>query len=113
MKTLAFFNNKAGVGTTTLLYHVAWMFSELGVRTVALDLDPQSNLTSMFLEEERLRELWETDDGDQTIVDAVSRLVEEGTGEVQSPHLEAIATNLALVPGELGLARMEDELSAQ
>ena len=39
MKTIAFFNNKGGVGKTTLLYHLAWMYSELGIRTVALDLD--------------------------------------------------------------------------
>jgi len=113
MKTIAFFNNKGGVGKTTLLYHLAWMFSELGVRTVALDLDPQSNLTSMFLSEERLTELWEGPTEGQTIVTAVAPLLEEGTGDVQSPHLEKVARNLALVPGDLGLARMEDELSAQ
>jgi cellulose biosynthesis protein BcsQ len=113
MKTIAFFNNKGGVGKTTLLYHLAWMFSELGVRTVALDLDPQSNLTSMFLSEERLAELWENPTDGQTIVAAVAPLLEEGTGDVQSPHLEHVARNLALVPGDLGLARMEDELSAQ
>jgi cellulose biosynthesis protein BcsQ len=113
MKTIAFFNNKAGVGKTTLVYHLAWMFSELGVRTVALDLDPQSNLTSMFLSEERLTELWENPTDGQTIVAAVAPLLEEGTGDVRPPHLEKVDRNLALVPGDLGLARMEDELSAQ
>jgi cellulose biosynthesis protein BcsQ len=113
MKTIAFFNNKGGVGKTTLLYHLAWMYSEMGVRTVALDLDPQSNLTSMFLSEERLTELWENQTVGQTIVASVAPLLEEGTGDVQLPHVEKIATNLALVPGDLGLARMEDELSTQ
>ena len=111
MKTIAFFNNKGGVGKTTLLYHLAWMFSELGVRTVALDLDPQSNLTSMFLPVERLSELWEGPAAGHTIVSAVAPLLEEGTGDVQNPHLEVMGRNLALVPGDLGLARMEDELS--
>ena len=59
MKTIVFFNNEGGLDKTTLLYHLAWMYSELGVRTVALDLDPQSNLTSMFLSEDRLGELWD------------------------------------------------------
>jgi cellulose biosynthesis protein BcsQ len=113
MKTIAFFNNKGGVGKTTLLYHLAWMYSEMGVRTVALDLDPQSNLTSMFLSEDRLSELWENQNHDQTIVASVSPLLEEGTGDVKLPYLEKVASNLALVPGDLGLARMEDELSAQ
>jgi len=113
MKTIAFFNNKGGVGKTTLLYHVAWMFSELGIRTVAVDLDPQSNLTSMFLSQERLDELWGGPASGQTIVAALAPLLEEGTGDVVQPHCEVITPNLALVPGDLGLARMEDELSAQ
>lgn len=113
MKTLAFFNNKGGVGKTTLLYHLAWMYSELGIRTVALDLDPQSNLTSSFLSEDRLDELWEGPAEGQTIVTAVAPLLEEGTGEVQQPHLEIISRRLALVPGDLALARVEDELSSQ
>ena len=113
MKTVAFFNNKGGVGKTTLLYHLAWMYSELGVRTVALDLDPQSNLTSSFLSEDRLDELWVGPAEGQTIVAAVAPLLEEGTGEVQPPHLEVICRRLALVPGDLALARVEDELSSQ
>lgn len=113
MKTIAFFNNKGGVGKTTLLYHLAWMFSELGVRVVAIDLDPQSNLTSSFLSEDRLDELWDGPAAGQTIVTAVAPLLEEGTGEVQMPNLEVISRRLALVPGDLGLARVEDELSSQ
>ena len=54
MKTIAFFNNKGAVGKTTLVYHLAWMFADMGHAVVAADLDPQSNLTSMFLDEERL-----------------------------------------------------------
>ena len=113
MKTLAFFNNKGGVGKTTLLYHLAWMYSEIGIRTVALDLDPQSNLTSSFLSEDRLGELWGGPAEGPTIVTAVAPLLEEGTGDVQPPHLEVISRRLALVPGDLALARVEDELSSQ
>jgi cellulose biosynthesis protein BcsQ len=113
MNTIAFFNNKGGVGKTTLLYHVAWMLSELGVRVVVLDLDPQSNVTSMFLSEDRLDELWEGPASGHSIVSAVAPLLEEGTGDVKQPHLEIVAKRLALVPGDLGLARLEDELSSQ
>ena len=58
MRIITFFNNKGGVGKTTTVYHVAWMLSELGIKTIAVDLDPQSNLTSMFLTEERLEEIY-------------------------------------------------------
>ena len=58
MRIITFFNNKGGVGKTTTVYHVAWMLSEMGIKTVAIDLDPQSNLTSMFLTEDRLEEVY-------------------------------------------------------
>lgn len=41
MKTIAFFNNKGGVGKTSLVYHLAWMFADHGVKTLAVDLDTQ------------------------------------------------------------------------
>ena len=49
MKTIAFFNNKGGVGKTSLVYHLAWMYADLGVSVVAADLDPQANLTAIGL----------------------------------------------------------------
>jgi len=58
---LTFFNNKGGVGKTSLVYHLSWIFSEMGKRVVAIDLDPQANLTSAFLAEEKLEELWDAD----------------------------------------------------
>ena len=41
MTTVAFFNNKGGVGTTSLIYHLAWMLRERGRRVIAADLDPR------------------------------------------------------------------------
>ena len=55
---VAFFNNKGGVGKTSLVYHIAWMIARKGLRIVAVDLDPQANLTANFLAEEQLEELW-------------------------------------------------------
>ena len=37
MKTIAFFNNKGGVGKTSLVYHLAWMCSELNHRIITAD----------------------------------------------------------------------------
>jgi chromosome partitioning protein len=56
---LAMFNNKGGVGKTTLTYHLAHMYQRLGVRVLAVDLDPQSNLTAAFLNEDDLAVLWD------------------------------------------------------
>ena len=109
MKTIAFFNNKGGVGKTSLVYHLAWMFSEKGVRVLVADLDPQSNLTSMFLEEDRLAELWDNG-SQQTIYDCLQPLMER-TGDISKPYVERPSANLGLLPGNLVLSRFEALLS--
>lgn len=111
MKIISFFNNKGGVGKTTLVYHLAYMFSELGKKVVVVDLDPQSNLTSMFLTDDRIQEIWEDED-EGTLLDAMKPLL-EGTGDIKKPFLEKINTNLCLIAGDLGLSGVEDELSLQ
>ena len=54
---ITFFNNKGGVGKTSLVYHLAWMFADIKLRVIAADLDPQGNLTSAFLDNERLEQV--------------------------------------------------------
>ncbi|WP_235488371.1 ParA family protein, partial [Frankia sp. AvcI1] len=58
MITMALFNNKGGVGKTTLAYHLAHMLQRMGHRVLAVDLDPQANLTAQFLDEDELTRLW-------------------------------------------------------
>ena len=71
---IALFNNKGGVGKTTLTSHLAHMVARLGWRVLAVDLDPQSNLTSAFFDEQRLEALWEpTSSG--TMLSALAPLV--------------------------------------
>lgn len=108
MITIALFNNKGGVGKTTLVYHLAHMFSRIGYPTVAVDLDPQANLTSAFFDEDELEKLWA--DGDQTIMACVSPIL-EGTGDIRPPELLSITDTLSVVGGDLGLSRFEDKLS--
>ena len=112
MTTVAFFNNKGGVGKTSLVYHLAWMYSELGVSVLAADLDPQSNLTGMFFDEERVESFWSGRGGSPTIYGAFSPLL-EGIGDVSPPQVQEADEDLGLVVGDLRLARAEDELSSQ
>ncbi len=112
MNTLAFFNNKGGVGKTTLVYHLAWMYADLGFRVIAADLDPQANLTTMFLDDERLEELWPDGSHTQTIYGSIQPLF-EGTGDIAEPHVEHISENLGLLVGDLSLSSSEDELNSQ
>lgn len=110
MKAVAFFNNKGGVGKTSLVYHLAWMFADHGVRTLAIDLDPQANLTAMFLDEEHLEALWPDDEHPDTVYGAI-RPILRGLGDIALPRVQPIIENLGLVAGDLGLSRFEDKLS--
>lgn len=108
MRKITFFNNKGGVGKTTTVYHTAWMLSEMGIKTIAVDLDPQSNLTSMFLSNERLEDIYENL-LPVTILDAINPIV---NGDPAVPvHLEEVNDYLRLIPGNLALSTFEDTLS--
>ncbi len=109
MKTILFFNNKGGVGKTTLVYHFAYMLSELGYKTLAVDLDPQANLTSMLLKEERLVEIYGNDNR-QTILQSIKPLT-KGIGDIKEAIIEKINDKLFLIPGDLELSVFEDKLS--
>jgi chromosome partitioning protein len=111
---IAFFNNKGGVGKTSLVYHLAWMFADLGAKVVAADLDPQANLTAAFVDDEDLESLWSSGN---TIYGFIEPLI-KGTGDVEYLHfLEALELlqqeRLLLLPGDLRLSTFEDELSSQ
>lgn len=118
---LTFFNNKGGVGKTSLVYHLAWMLSDLGYRVLACDLDPQANLTAAFLDEKRLENLWdESESSDKrgtTIFECVKPLTE--VGDLLSPYLQPVSSeahrsgDLNLIPGDLALAEFEDILSTE
>jgi chromosome partitioning protein len=110
MKTIAFFNNKGGVGKTSLVYHLAWMFADRGISTLAVDLDPQANLTAMFLDEDRLEDLWPDGEHPETVYGAI-RPIDRGIGDIMKPHVEIISNHLGLIAGDLSLSKFEDKLS--
>jgi chromosome partitioning protein len=111
MKTLAFFNNKGGVGKTSLLFHLAHMFAIQGYKVVAVDLDPQANLSGMFLPDDRIEALWSAT-GASTVYSSMQPLI-EGTGDLGQVTPQFVANRLSLIPGDLALSEVEDELSAQ
>ena len=107
---LTFFNNKGGVGKTSLVYHTACMMEDLGLRTLVCDLDPQANLTASFLDEEELESLWENDGPEPTtIFRCVRPLIK--TGDIARPHLRRVSEHLSLLPGDLTLSGFEQHLS--
>lgn len=112
MKTVAFFNNKGGVGKTSLVFHLAWMLNEMGYKVVVCDLDPQANVTTFFLGEDRAARLLETGHGVRTIYQAFLPLL-EGLGDLAEVDAEIMTEGLTLIPGDLALSGAESELSTQ
>ncbi len=112
---LTFFNNKGGVGKTTLIYNLAWMFALLRKRVVILDIDPQANLTSLFLDEDAIAEIWDSQEKGSTIYQCVRPLT--GVGDLAEPILRRISTgfetDLHLLPGDVLLSSYEDVLSTE
>ena len=49
MKTIAFFNNKGGVGKTTTTLNLRVALPKQRKRELVVDVDPQSNLTTLRL----------------------------------------------------------------
>jgi chromosome partitioning protein len=109
---LAFFNNKGGVGKTTLVYHLSWMLVRMGFNVLVVDLDPQANLTAAFMDDDQLDAIWrksEKINKTQTIFDAVAPMLD--VGDFMPVDYYVPDPRLALIPGDLALAGFEDTLA--
>ncbi|MCU1245895.1 MAG: cobyrinic acid ac-diamide synthase, partial [Acidobacteria bacterium] len=85
--------------------------ADRGERVLVADLDPQANVTSMFLPDDRIDELWPAgEEHPQTIFGALRAII-KGVGDVSAPHVEHITPLLALIVGDLALSTFEDHLS--
>ena len=89
--TIAVLSQKGGTGKTTAVRHLTETFRDAGLRVLAIDLDPQGNLSDYFdIEPE----------ADPTIGDVLS-----GRASAQDAiHDDVIPANLSLAEAELTLA---------
>lgn len=136
MKVISIFNNKGGVGKTTLTFHLAHALAEMGHKTLVVDLDPQCNLTILGMEEEKLHEIWVEEDpfiddfqgarekqssADFEALISKTRSIhfllkpsEDGAadiGKLPPPH--KLASNLDLIPGRLTMHLYEDKIAGR
>lgn len=106
---ITFFNNKGGVGKTSLVYHLAWMYAQQRTRVLVADLDPQANLTALLFDEDDIERLWDRSKP-RTIFDPIAQMVDH-EGGLGTPHIEPVARNLSALIGTPRLAAFESELA--
>lgn len=134
MKIISLFNNKGGVGKTTLAFHLSCALAEMNHRILMIDLDPQCNLSLCAINEEKLKKIWEIEDDfiedfdnirsktdgsefnqindNPRTIHYLLKPTEEGTGElVIFPPPLNIKSNLDLIPGRLTLHKYEYKIS--
>lgn len=113
MKKLVLFNNKGGVGKTTLSINISAALAELGKRVLLVDADPQCNLTSFFLSEPQLDGLLteSSEEGEgQTIWSSIKPVV-RGRGPIQRINRYVAGhPNVTIAPGDVLLSEYEEEL---
>lgn len=112
---LAFFNNKGGVGKTTLACNFAhFAQSSLGLKVCLMDLDPQANATQLLLNDEQWESMYSDFDSSRgrSIYKAFVPFMEgEATADVNLEIQTSERFGIEVIPGHPSLSRVEDNLS--
>jgi cellulose biosynthesis protein BcsQ len=111
MISIAFFNNKGGVGKTTLLCNVAAYLARVKKLSVCVvDADPQCNATQYFFDDDIIDSLYGDDDA-YTIYSIIEPL---SLGEGYSSEIQCLTSDsfgVDVIPGDPRLALTEDLLA--
>jgi cellulose biosynthesis protein BcsQ len=116
--SICFFNNKGGVGKTTLTCNIAAHFAlELRQHVLLVDCDPQCNTTQLVVSDETTQKLYRHRDSRAktgTILDVV-RPLQVGDAGIDSSITPILASanrfGVDLLPGHPRLSIVEDTLS--
>lgn len=118
MKSVCMFNNKGGVGKTTLTCNVASIISTAyDLRVIVIDCDPQCNSTQLILGEEECTRAYYDETSARTfrtILDVVKPLLDGDASidsGVQIIGKSANRFNVDLLPGHPKFSMVEDVLS--
>jgi cellulose biosynthesis protein BcsQ len=112
MKSIAFFNNKGGVGKTSLLCNVAaYAALKLKLKICVIDADPQCNATQHFFPEEEIDEMY--DKGEVFTIYNILEPLSTGEGFVSEIKVKrSLAFGVDVIPGDPRLALSEDFLAS-
>ena len=113
-KQIAFFNHKGGVSKTTSVFHIGWMLASQGHRVVLVDCDPQCNLTGLILSYNQSEDYpYEEKNKALNIKDGLAPAFEARPVPISAVELQTVPAcpNLFVLPGHVGLAEYESQLS--
>ncbi|RIR11608.1 ParA family protein [Mycobacteroides abscessus] len=113
--SIAFFNNKGGVGKTTLACNFAAYLSGHGYSVTVADCDPQSNATQLLLPEAVWESIYENrqDSERRTILRALRHIRAGDSGVETDLELhQSSRFGVSVLAGHPSLSMVEDRLSA-
>ncbi|MBW5809407.1 ParA family protein (plasmid) [Burkholderia cepacia] len=111
MKAFCVFNNKGGVGKTTLLCNLAAYFSiKLKKKVLVVDADPQCNATAYMFKEKALDDLYSSSKDGETINQLVTSL-KKSRGYSDIPIKRSDSFGVDVVPGDPRFSLAEDFLA--
>lgn len=112
---VAFFNNKGGVGKTTLACNYAAYEGASSRRVLVVDLDPQCNSTQLILNDDQWEDVYENrKKSEQQTVMGVLRHIRAGDSSLDTSALNVIRGKrfgVDVLPGHPSLSIFEDILS--
>ena len=112
---VAFFNNKGGVGKTTLACNFAAHAASAGHRTLIVDLDPQCNSTQLTIADEQWEELYESPEvSEKSTIMGLLRPIRAGDSTLDMNAWNVVSSKrfgVDVLPGHPSLSIFEDILS--
>lgn len=119
MITLAMFNNKGGVGKTTLTCNIAsYLAKKENKRVLVIDCDPQCNATQLIMGEIYAEKLYFSDTNKQstTTISDILRPIEDGDSTIADSIIPIKSSDnrfgVDLIPGHPSFSIIEDRLGA-